>query len=831
MALSRRRLLNLATGGVLLLLCALFAFTGYLTVGLPDVTRLDKYDPAAGTKIYAADGTLVANLIDESRNYVPYKAIAPVMVDAIVAIEDRRFFDHEGVDLRGVARAVLGNIESGGVRQGASTLTMQLARRLFLTDERTYSRKVRESVLAYRMDRALSKEKILELYLNEVYFGGGAYGIGAAAELYFGKKPADLDLWEASLLAGLVQAPSALSPLADKPAALKRMNEVLDAMLAEQKISEPQVMAARNDAAVHRFEERLVQKREGLLDHPYYTSYVINELKRQFPGRDLRRSGLQVVTSLDVAMQVEAERALRDALLGGAGAQGADRGAIVALSNETGEIVAMAGGLEWSRDDEFNPAWQARRQPGSTFKPFVYAAALEAGYSPEQEFADTEATFGPASDPWTPENSDQKTMGAIPMRTGLQFSRNIVAAKVIAHVGPDAVINLAEQMGLDSDLPRYVSLSLGAGVATPLQLARAYSAFPSGGIQRPATLIRKVTSDDGNVNLDFTAETPENRVLSEGTAAAMCEMLKRVVDRGTGTAAAVPGTFVGGKTGTTDRFADAWFVGFTPRHTIATWVGRDDNQPMATMYGGGYPAEMFARVARMGMNGQQTMELPGVALVDATEVVLCQDSTYVASPGCPGTYTDSFAAGPVASRDCPMHRTPGLGNPRFDREVVAAADARIAYTEAAPAYSPGVALDIRVQPAPSASASPSLEITMPNPTPGVGPNPDDIGRVEEDLSLPTAAPSSPEPAASAYPTAPPTFTKPSLPEPVAPEPASMEPPPQAPVAPAVDTAAPPPPEPAYETLPIAEPASAPEAQTSTLPPAPPAPPAPGQGGY
>jgi penicillin-binding protein 1A len=685
----KRLLLGTIASLLLLLVVGGSLFTAYLVAGLPDVSGLDKYNPAAGTKIYAADGTLIANLVDESRNYVKYQAIAPTMLQAIVAVEDKRFFEHGGVDLRGVGRALLGNMGAGGVEQGASTLTMQLARRLFLTNERTYSRKVREAVLAYRMDGALSKEKILELYLNEVYFGSGAYGIGAAADLYFDKKPGQLELWESALLAGLVQAPSLLSPLQDRPAALKRMNEVLEAMLEEGKISEKQMMQARNEAATYHFTDHQVRKRESLLKYPYFTHYVMDQLARQFPEKNLRRGGLQVVTSMNVAMQEEAERALGDTLHGAGAALGADTGAVVALDNDTGEVVAMVGGLGWSDQDQFNRAWQAKRQPGSAFKPFVYAAALQEGYNPEQEFADTAATFGPASNPWTPSNSDGRFMGAIPMRTGLQYSRNLVAAKVIAHVGPEKVIELAHRMGISSDLPNYASLALGAGEVTPLQMARAYSAFPCGGIIGAPRVIRKVSSADGSVLLDFTDQSHEQRVLGEEAAKVMCEMLRRVVTMGTGTAAGLPDVFVAGKTGTTDSFEDAWFVGFTPRHTLAVWMGRDDNQPMGQLYGGSYPAQVFARVARAGLSGlQDTRALPGVEFDQPTEVTLCADSGYLALPGCPRTYVDTFQAGVIPTRKCPMHRTAGDLDPRHDPEVVTPQGARIPYTEQEPGLLP-----------------------------------------------------------------------------------------------------------------------------------------------
>jgi penicillin-binding protein 1A len=721
------RLLAAVLGGLVLLL-AISASALYATVtsGLPDVTRLDHYDPAETSRIFASDGTLIATLFDQNRTYAKYDKIAPVMISALVAVEDRRFFQHQGIDLKGIMRAVLGNASSGGVEQGASTLTMQLARRLFLSNERTYSRKLREAVLAYRIDSQLSKEKILELYLNEVYFGSGAYGIDAAASVYFQKNPDKLALWQAALLAGLVQAPTRYSPLDNRKAALERLNQVLTAMQGEGKITAKQALEARKQAAAYKFVERSLSQADGMLKFPYFSTYVIRKLSEQFPDTYVRRGGLQVVTSLDLKLQAEAERALSQALQGPGRAAGADTGAVVVIDNATGRLLAMVGGPGWSAKRQFNAAWQARRQPGSSFKMFIYSAALEAGYTPENEFADTKATFSPGRpEEWTPSNSDGTFMGAIPMRTGLQFSRNLVSAKIIAHLGPRRVIDLAHRMGIDSDLPEYASLALGAGEVTPLQMTRAFSALPMGGVLRPAYAIKSVSTHDGELLEDFGKSPEQERVLSQDTATLMCEMLHRVVTGGTAQGANIAGTYVAGKTGTTDNFKDAWFIGFTPHHTVGVWIGRDDNQPMDRVFGGTIPADIFHRVATAAMAGKDpAAPLPGVSFGPPTTVRLCYDSTYLATPNCPRTYSETFRAGVVPTRQCPVHRQvqlpsflasagkagasasgsgdPALSvrhssqvvlaesslpaglNPRLDPEVVSPQGALIPYVEQAP---------------------------------------------------------------------------------------------------------------------------------------------------
>lgn len=712
-----------------------------ITTGLPDLAKLDRYDPARTTKIFSRDGTLIATLFDENRTYTKIEKISPLVLTSLVAIEDRRFYEHSGVDWKGIARALTGNLSDGGTQQGASTLTMQLARKLFLTDERTYSRKVREAVLASRMDKRLSKDKILELYLNEVYFGAGAYGIDSAASVYFGSDPDKLELWQAALLAGLVQAPSSLSPLVDKKAALVRLDEVLDALESQGKVTSEIAMEARKKAASYSFVDRPLPSSDGMLKYPYFSTYVIRQLSEQYPENYVRRGGLQVVTTLDLKLQKVAEETIKNSIEGPGKALGADTGALVMLDNNTGDVVAMVGGPEWNSKKQFNAAWQARRQPGSAFKMFVYAAGLEAGYSPEQELADTEATFSPGTvEEWKPRNSDGLFMGAIPLRTGLQFSRNLVAAKLVAHIGPSRIVSLAHRMGIEGELPEVASLALGAGEVSPLQMARAFSVLPSGGVLRPSHVIKKVTTAEGKVLQDSIDDNDVDRVLSKETARLMCEMLHRVVTGGTATAANIPSTYVAGKTGTTDNFKDAWFCGFTPFHTVAVWVGRDDNQPMARVYGGTLPAEIFHTVAQAGLAGRDPAKpLPGVTFTRPQSFKLCWDSTYLATPSCAKTYQEVFKAGDIPTRSCPVHRQvelparmastvsldsstpkmvtlterdlPNHLNPRKDKEVVTSAGAQIPYLEQPPSLK-GVKFRLQqgLTIAPEASSTPGTPI-------------------------------------------------------------------------------------------------------------------------
>lgn len=683
---------------------------------LPDLSELGSYDPAETTRLYSSDGQLIATLFDENRTYVRIDEISPIMTTALVAVEDARFYSHSGVDLRGIARALVGNLRSGQVEQGASTLTMQLARRLFLNDDRTMERKIKEAILARRIERGFNKDQILEIYLNDVYFGGGAYGIDAAASLYFRKSPDALTVAESAMLAGLVQAPTALSPLVDPQAALQRQVEVLDRMLSTGAITEAQYHDALQQAKAMNF-AHVQPVTSGMLKYPYFTTYAIQDLTRFIPERRLRGEGLKIYTTLDRKAQERAEATISQMIDAEGHHYGADTAAAVLIHNTSGEIRAMVGGTHWSQKDQFNRAWQAKRQPGSAFKPFVYAAALEAGFTPEHEFADTPTEFHPADGrTYKPANSDGQFLGAIPMRTGLQYSRNVVAAKVMAHVGPASVTRLARGLGIESELPQLLSLALGAAEVTPLEMAGAYSTLASGGVRHPAKAILFVQDQNGKVILDFR-NTPGERVLFAQTTSTLVEMMERVVQNGTATSAYLTHVEAAGKTGTTDSYKDAWFVGFVPDFTLAVWMGRDDNRPMYAAFGGGLPARMWRNI--MEKLPVENRSFPGLA-GRGESVQLCRDTTYLATPGCSQTYTASFRT-VQPTRDCPEHRHLQAGkklimahqagsyptadypkagesnddstesmslvrkdDPREDPEVVSAGSALIPYTEEAP---------------------------------------------------------------------------------------------------------------------------------------------------
>ncbi|MFN8609504.1 MAG: PBP1A family penicillin-binding protein [Vulcanimicrobiota bacterium] len=583
--LIARWLRNLLVVVVPLGALALFFLYLNLSLGLPDVEGLKTFSRNQTTRILARDGQVVATLFVEKRSPVHLAKVSPLLVKALLAVEDSRFYQHGGVDWWGVGRAFFANTLLRRVDQGASTLTMQLARNRFLTQDLSLRRKLREMMLAQRIESQYSKDQILELYLNNVYFGSGAYGVAAAAQLYFKRPPADLSLAQAALIAGLVQAPSRLSPLVDAKAALERMATVLLRMRETAVISQAEYDQALAESRKFRFKDHGVAL-EPLLKHPYFTTYVIAQLAREYSEEQLYRGGLVVSTSLDVKLQRMAENELSSMMSDYGPGVNADSAALVLIENSSGAIRAMVGGRGWNRKNQFNRAWQALRQPGSSFKPFVYAAALQKGMTPESVVDDSPVSFGN----WSPRNSDGAFRGPISLRQALRESRNVVAARLCNMVGPARVVELAHAMGVQEKLEAHLALALGACEVTPLSMAAGYSTIANGGYYRQPLAIVKVADKDYRKDLlPLPVITPE-------ISYQMLDMMMGVVQAGTGTAARISGVDVAGKTGTTDGSRDAWFVGCTPDYTLAVWVGNDDHSPMYDVYGGGLPARLWQRV-------------------------------------------------------------------------------------------------------------------------------------------------------------------------------------------------------------------------------------------
>ncbi|MDR7483924.1 MAG: penicillin-binding protein 1A [Armatimonadota bacterium] len=545
--------------------------------------------PSQATRIYAADGQLIASLYRENRQIVPLTAVPPILRQAVVAIEDERFYSHRGLDPRGIARALWRNIREGRLVEGGSTITQQLARNVFLSSERAISRKVAEMLLALEIERRLTKDEILERYLNQVYFGQGAYGVEMAARVYFGKSVRDVTLPEAALLAGLIRAPSLYSPYRNFALAKQQQAIVLGRMAALGFISAQEAAAAR--AAGIRLAPATNAGLAGIRA-PYFVSFILPRLLETYGEDVVYHGGLQIYTTLDVRLQAAAERTVR------AGIESAKRrglkieqAALVAIDPDTGAVRAMIGGVDFAAS-QFNRAWQARRQPGSAFKVFVYAAAIAAGVPPTRILDDEPVTFKiRGARDWSPKNYDGTFSGPITLRRALEKSINVPAARMIHELGPQKVVEIAKAMGIESPLSPHLSLALGSADVTPLEMATAFATLANGGLRVQPMAITKVTDAKGRV---LEESRPRRQVgIPAEVAYVMTDLLKGVIERGTGTAAQI-GRPAAGKTGTTDDYRNAWFIGYTPHLVTAVWVGNDDNSPMRRVVGGTVPAEIWA---------------------------------------------------------------------------------------------------------------------------------------------------------------------------------------------------------------------------------------------
>jgi penicillin-binding protein 1A len=591
---------------------------------LPDISRMADYQPASSTRLFARDGTPLASVYKENRVWVPIARIPPLVRDAFIANEDHNFYSHHGVDFGSIVRAAFADLTHQQF-QGASTITQQLARRLFLNDEVSLSRKVQEALLAIEIERYYTKDEILERYLNIIYLGAGAYGVDAAAHTYFGRSVDRLTLAQAAMLAGVVAAPSDYSPFANIDLARDRERHVLDRMVESGYVTQEQADDAY-DAPL----ELIAEQPPGLQGYryPYFTTYAIAQLEKLYGANTVDEGGLQVYTTLDTRMQRIAQEAVawgvHQAVAEGIGAHQA---ALVALRPSTGEILAMVGGSGFSLHNQFNRAWQARRQPGSSFKIYDYTAAIDQGI-PASTIVDDSPVSYPMGDgtQWSPMDDDDSYMGAITLRQAIVYSRNIVAVKVAERVGLDRVIDYAHRMGVTSPLEANLSLALGSSGVTVLDQASGYSTLANQGLHVDPTPFRIVKDSLGSTILDdrFPQATD---VVSAGTAYVMTSMFEDVIAHGTGYPNAVIGRPAAGKTGTTSSFRDAWFVGYTPDLVAAVWLGNDDYTPMVESYGGNIPARIWARFMKAALAGVPPHDFPYPA-DEVTKIAGCGRGGY-----------------------------------------------------------------------------------------------------------------------------------------------------------------------------------------------------------
>jgi penicillin-binding protein 1A len=503
--------------------------------------------------------------------------LPPYLPAAAVAVEDRRFWSHGGLDLIGIARAMLVNLRAGHVVQGGSTITQQVAKNLFLSNARTFRRKVQELLLTLWLERSFSKTEILEIWLNRVYLGSGAWGVDAAARMYFGVSARKVTLWQAAVLAGLPRAPSRFSPRVDPAAAAARAREVLQAMESVGTITAAQAQAA---SAQINFPPRSAPA-------GWFADWAAEQAQPLLPTD----ADAVLRTTLDSRLQSVVEAKLGALLDGPGAAAGAGQGAVVVLDAATGAVRAMAGGKDF-RTSPYNRAVLARRQPGSAFKPFVWLAALEKGVRPDDTVLDAPIRLGN----WSPSNFDGKFRGEITLEEALAESINTASVRLLLQAGgPKVVADIAHRLGIGDELPDNVTLALGTAEVGLLELAGAYATFFNGGLRVTPTALEAAQADRRPVPLPRPAST---RVIDPDLAAMMVRMMAAVVAHGSGQAAALPGRLVAGKTGTTQDYRDAWFVGGVNGTIIGIWLGNDDDRPMNGVTGGSLPARLFHEIAQ-----------------------------------------------------------------------------------------------------------------------------------------------------------------------------------------------------------------------------------------
>jgi penicillin-binding protein 1A len=566
----------------------------YYASQLPPIDQLAIPKRPPNIAILAADGSLLANRGDTGGAAVHLSELPPYLPAAFVAIEDRRFYSHFGIDPVGILRAMVRDLTGAGGMQGGSTLTQQLAKNLFLTQERTLSRKIQEAILALWLERKYSKDQILELYLNRVYFGSGAYGVEAASERYFGKSAKMVNLSEAAVLAGLMKSPARLAPNHNIKAANERAAQVITAMAEQGHITEAMAKLALSSPA-----QLVRQKGSGSVN--YAADYVMDMLDDTVGAID---EDIVVTTTIDPKMQAEGERALTDELNAKGAKFGVAQGALVALDPD-GAIKALIGGRNYA-DSQFNRAVSAKRQPGSSFKPFVYLTALERGLTPDSVREDAPITIKG----WNPENYSRKYLGEVTLTQALSKSLNTVAVRLGQEVGPKAIVRTAHRLGIASDLEPNASIALGTSEVTPLELVTAYAAFANGGIGVQPHVITRVRTANGK-QLYARRNANNGRVIEPQYVAMMNSMLEQTLQKG-GTAekADLPGWQAAGKTGTSQDWRDAWFIGYTSDLIAGVWLGNDDNEPTKKSSGGNLPVEIWSRFMKAALQGVPVTGLP-----------------------------------------------------------------------------------------------------------------------------------------------------------------------------------------------------------------------------
>lgn len=700
---------------VVILLAVLFsAYIVYLAVGLPSLQQLENPTPELATKVYSYDGELLGQFYIKQRAYMPIDSIPKNLINALIATEDRKFYRHWGIDLDRVLKAMVKNILSFRIREGASTITQQLARNLYLSQELSITRKIREAITAIQIERTYTKEEILEMYLNIAYFGMSAYGVESASFVYFGKSPSELTLAECALLVGMLRSPARYNPFEYPERAIKIRDVVLKNMLTVGFITEQEYEKARTEPL------NLNRGREYIYSGiaPHFLEYIRWQLQKKAEkyGFNIYRDGLVVYTTLDARMQRHAIRAVKEQLAvlqqefdkswrwdknllkvfldkaikqdpryvnadssekpkihaqllsNNAFVDSVKREAtriqvgFVAIDPQTGYIKAMVGSSNFEVFKYgLNHVTQIKRQPGSAFKPFVYTVAIDNGYSPAYQLLNQPITIMMANgERWTPSNFDGTFGGKVTLREALKMSINVVAVRVLQELAPiNQVIDYAHKMGITTNIPPYESIALGTAEVIPLQLTSAYGVFANEGIYVEPVAILRIEDRFGNV---IEEAKPEKRVvISPETAYIITDMLEDAVNSGTGTRVRqffhLP---CAGKTGTTQDFADAWFIGYTPNLVAGVWLGFDDRR---ITFGGTFGQGGRAAAPMWGRFMKYVYDDPDINMPildfeqppDVVTATVCAESQKLATPYCPQKITDLFIRKYLPTKECDIH--------------------------------------------------------------------------------------------------------------------------------------------------------------------------------
>lgn len=613
---------------ILALLFITIANTCFAFWGLPETDNLNNLNLVAATQVFDINGQLISKLFEENRVVVTINNMSPYIQQAILANEDTRFYSHFGIDPIGILRAIVVNIRHGGLVEGGSTITQQLAKNMFLTQDRTFVRKLKEALLAVIIDYKFSKQEILQAYLNQIYFGEGAYGVEAAAQMYFGKHAKDLSLSESAMLAGLPRGPNIYSPYIDLQAATERRAIVLDGMVKEGYITAQEAQNAKNEPI------KLAGKKKRVVQASYFLDYVAKELVDRYGASRVYKGGLRVYTTLDIAQQQAAETVL-----------GQLQGAVLALDPKTGYVKAMVGGRNYE-ESQINRVFAEVRQPGSAFKPFLYAAALNQGLAANAIIIDEPVNING----YSPTNYDKKYRGPITMKKALRWSVNVAAVKLGQQIGIGQALSLAQTLGITTLTPEDNNLASALGGLTKgvnlWELTAAYTAFANNGILSKPIAIVKVLDENGQILEE--AKLEQQAALKPETAYILTDMLKGVLQDGTATPANL-GRPAAGKTGTTDNYETAWFIGYTPDVVVGIYVGNDNRKPVGIS--GTEVSAMWGKMVSKIIANTPPTDFPIPPNVVAG-IPICTNTGKLATSGCKEVEYSAFIQGtqPTAPR-------------------------------------------------------------------------------------------------------------------------------------------------------------------------------------